>query len=119
VVSVEPDPAAGTRRVVLRLHSDGKGVMVDIPRARLASWSLGDPLPEPIAGRTTILAVFIAPDPAGEVLTLELRGDDPVPIELVQIHAPGDTDPLCDLLGRLPAWTSPKALTLQLVRTSI
>lgn len=119
VVASSQDPKSGDRTLKLRLHASGWLTSLDLPRQALASWSLGDPLPQPLDGQSTITASFFAPNPDGQELTLTLRGAGPVDVLLRQVHAPGATPDLLELRRRLPAWTTIQAHTLQVVKAKL
>lgn len=115
VLSRTEDAQAGTRTLKLRLHASGWMTSVDIPRAALAGWSLGESIPEPSEGMTAVTAAFYAPSPAGQEFTLQLRGPAPVEITVRQNHAPGQTPALTELRRRLPAWVTINASALHVV----
>ena len=81
--------------------------------------SLAGPLPQPLPGQQTISALFVAPDPAGQALTLQLRGTAPVEISVLQFHGPEASPELSELRRRLPAWTAVNARTLQVARIKL
>ncbi len=113
------DAQSGVRTVKLRLYATGWVTFVQIPHQPLAGWSLGGPLPQPLPGQQTISALFVAPDPAGQALTLQLRGPAPVEISVLQFHAPQGSPELAELRRRLPAWTTVNARTLQVARVKL
>ena len=92
---------------------------IDIPRESLAGWSLGEPLPQPGDGQPMISAVFYAPNPVGQEVTLRLRGTTPVTVILRQNHAPAQTRELLELRRRLPDWTTINAAALHVVKTTL
>ncbi|HMU39882.1 MAG TPA: M20/M25/M40 family metallo-hydrolase [Pseudomonadota bacterium] len=118
----------GTRTVKVRLVSSGWIAFLHVPRKALKSWSLLQPLPEPIPGQNMILAAFVAPNPQGQVFSLELVGKEKWPISLVAAHVPWApsvvatpwaSKELTDLVKRLPAWTSVNARVLHAVKTTL
>lgn len=109
------DPTSGVRTVKLRLYASGWVTFLELPHQALAGWSIGEPLPQPLAGQSTITALFVAPNPEGQELTLRLRGAAPVGVRVLQFHAPDSSPELLELRRRLPAWTSLNARTLQVV----
>lgn len=113
VVQQSQDPQSGVRTVQLRLYATGWVTFVQIPREPLVGWSLAGPLPQPLPGQSSISAIFVAPDPAGQALTLQLRAAAPVEISVLQFHAPEKTPELIELRQRLPDWTTLNARTLQ------
>lgn len=113
------DPASGVRTVKLRLHATGWVTFLQIPHSPLAGWSLAEPLPVPLAGQSTISALFVAPSPSGQELTLRLRGSAPVEVKILQFHPPEQTPELLDLRRRLPAWTTLDARTLKVVKVAL
>ena len=119
VLARSEDVQSGTRTVKLRLYATGWMTSLDIPAQALAGWSLGEPLPPPGEGQPMITAVFYAPSPSGQEVTLRLRGAAPVPYQLRQNHAPGQTPALRDLRRRLPDWTTVNASALQLVKGTL
>lgn len=119
VLSRTDDPQAGTRTLKLRLMASGWVTFLDIPHAALAGFSLPGPLPQPLPGQTTITLLFVAPNPAGQELTLTLRGAAPVSVHVRQFHPPDTSPELRDLRRRLPVWTSLNARSLQAVRVPL
>jgi len=119
VLSRSEDAQTGTRTVTMRLLASGWMTSIDIPRASLAGWSLGEPLPQPGDGQPMISAVFYAPNPVGQEVTLRLRGTTPVTVTLRQNHAPAQTRELLELRRRLPDWTTINAAALQVVKTTL
>lgn len=109
----------GVRTVKLRLYATGWVTFLQIPHQPLAGWSLAGPLPQPLPGQQTISALFVAPDPAGQALTLQLRGTAPVEISVLQFHGPEASPELAELRRRLPAWTAVNARTLQVARVKL
>ena len=77
------------------------------------------PLPQPIEGQSTITALFVAPNPAGQDFTLQLRGAAPVQVTVVEAGAPDPSPTLSQLPARLPAWTTLNARTLQIVNVPL
>lgn len=119
IVERSDGPAPGTRTVKLRLVASGWVTFVELPHALIAGWSLEGTLPQPMAGQTTITAMFVAPNPAGQELTLTLRGTSPVEVKVKQMHAPDKTPELIELRRRLPAWTTMNARTVQVVKVAL
>lgn len=119
VVERSDDAKAGTRTLRLRLFASGWVTFVEIPHASLVSWSFPGELPKPLEGQTTITLLLVAPNPAGQELTLTLRGSTPVPVQLRQFHPPDTSPELQSLRQRLPAWTTLNARSLQAVRVSL
>lgn len=119
VLSRSEDAKTGTRTVTMRLLASGWMTAIDIPQESLAGWSLGEPLPQPGDGQPMISAVFYAPNPVGQEVTLRLRGTTPVTVTLRQNHAPAQTRELIELRRRLPDWTTINAAALQVVRTTL
>lgn len=119
VLSRSDDAQAGTRTLKLRILASGWVTFVELPHAALASWSMPGPLPQPLAGQSTITLLLVAPNPAGQELTLTLRGAAAVPIRLRQFHSPETSPALGELRRRLPVWTSLNARSLQAVRVEL
>lgn len=112
-------PAPGTRTVKLRLVASGWVTFVELPHQPIVSWSLEGALPQPIAGQSTITALFVAPNPAGQDLTLTLRGAAPVEVKIKQFQTPEKTPELTELRRRLPEWTTLNARTAQVVKAAL
>lgn len=119
VIERRDDGAQGTRTLRLRLFAQGWVTFVHIPREPLAGWSLGDPLPQPIAGQRTVTALFVAPNANGQDFTLQLRGSAPVEVTIVEAQTPDRSPELSALPQRLPAWTTLNARTLQVLKISL
>lgn len=113
------DANSGVRTLKLRLHATGWVTFLQLPHQPLAGWSLAGPLPQPQPGQQTISALFVAPDPAGQELTLRLRGSAPVEITILQFSAPEGSPELGELRRRLPAWTTLNARTLQVAKVNL
>jgi hypothetical protein len=98
---------AGKRTVSLRVPAE-EGVYLHrllLPSDRLAGWSLGA-LPAARGGRIAI-DLLDAP-PEGWTMTLEIRGAEPVPLELLAFRA--ETTPAAARVVRsLPDWTTVSA----------
>jgi hypothetical protein len=116
--------AQGVRTVKLRLFAGGelaapqrRLLNVIIPHRNLVGWSLGE-VPRPVQGEA-VYAVFFAPSTAGEDLTLQLRGQEPIAIEVYEVHAPGLTKELLDLKKRAPLWTNVMTHTMQETKLKI
>lgn len=93
--------ADGTRSVKVRLVSATPYLYVMIPRGRLIAWSLTPALPAEPAGGDRDMALYSGLKPEGEELRLEIRGAEPVAIELrSSIPMPGEA--LDKLLSQLP-----------------
>jgi hypothetical protein len=119
VLQQSEDPQSGVRTVKLCLYATGWVTFLQIPYQPLAGWSLAGPLPQPLPGQQTISALFVAPDPAGHALTLQLRGTAPVELSVLQFHAPEGTPEIAELRRRLPAWTTLNARTLQVIKVRL
>ena len=119
VVSTVAEPDGVTRTVRLRVLSHAWSTTVELPGDRLLGWSLGDPLPTPLPGRNTVFAVYFSPDPAGEELTLRLKGTAPVDTTVIQVEAPGKTSELLEVQRQLPNWVSTKAFAMHVIRQTI
>lgn len=113
VMERSEDPASGTRTLKLRLYATGWITFLEIPREPLVGWSMGEPLPRPLEGQSTITALFVAPDPSGQELTLKLRGA-PVELKILQFHSADQAPELTELRRRLPAWTTLDARALRM-----
>jgi hypothetical protein len=92
---------------------------VELPHQSLASWSMGDPLPQPIAGQRTITALFVAPNPAGQDFVLTLRSSEPIQVKIKQFDTPNKSPDLVELRRRLPTWTAQNARIVQVVNVSL
>jgi hypothetical protein len=108
----------GTRSLRLRLHARGWVTSMTLPRAALASWSLGE-LPGPAVPGDVIHAMFVAPATEGESFELTLRGAGPVRVTLAQVQAPGHTPELDEVARRLPSWTTARMQILQQVEVEL
>ncbi|HEX6058074.1 MAG TPA: M28 family metallopeptidase [Gemmatimonadaceae bacterium] len=108
LVRVAATPLAGvTRTVTLRVSREDDVYLhrLLLPAARIAGWSLGA-LPA-ASGDRIALDLLNAP-PEGWTVTLELRGADPVPLELAAWRAT-TTPAAARVIERLPAWTTATA----------
>ena len=107
----------GTRAVTVRIapEPDVHLQRLSIPAERLASWSLG-PLPPP-AGDRIVLEHVGAPE-GGWSVTLELRGAEPVPVELSAVRA-ATTPAAAAVIARLPAWTAVTARAVVVARDEL
>lgn len=115
---LQKSEAQGVRTVKLRIFAGGelqapqrRLLNVIIPHKNLVGWSLGD-IPRPESG-DVVYAVYSAPSTDGEDLTLQLRGPEPVEIEVYEVHAAGMTKELLDLKQKAPAWTNVMTHTMQ------
>lgn len=100
VLSSTPGPD-GARTVELSLLATTPHLNVLIPRDRLLGWSLSEALPEVPAGGDRDIILFSGHRPDGEPLTLRIRGEAPLEIEL-RASAPVQDAALDALLDQLP-----------------
>jgi hypothetical protein len=108
---------AATRTVTVRLPREA-GVhlhRLSLPADRLAGWSLGA-LPS-AAGDRIVVELLDAP-PDGWSTTLELRGAEPVPVDLTSVRAVTTPD-AARVIGRLPAWTTTTARAIVVARVRL
>jgi hypothetical protein len=96
------DEGAGERSVTVRLVATTIDLHVLVPVDRLVAWSLGSPLPATPAAGARHMVQYSGMRPEGEVLTLRLRGEAPVPIEL-RASDPVASPELEALLKQLPS----------------
>jgi len=108
------------RRVTLRIHGTSPLIRLAIPRDALVGWSLAPSLAAtpPIDGRYVAQLYDLAP--AGTSLTLTLRGDAPVEIELRGIDGARPSGPEIEAVVRaLPAWVTPTVTASRTTRLRI
>src|SRR5690606_21643559 len=83
---VEGERAVGTtgvRRLALRVQPGGAfRIRLLIPRDRLAGWSLPGRIPSAIDAGGNIRLDWVAPPDSGVLLTLGVRGDEPLSLEV-------------------------------------
>ncbi|MBX6333504.1 MAG: hypothetical protein IRY91_16770, partial [Gemmatimonadaceae bacterium] len=104
------DSARGTRTLTIRFTAPGASrFRVRLPRARIAGWSLPAPLPGTREGDLRV--AYVAPPDTGWRVSLEVRGTDPLPIELDAVR-PHTTHDAATLLRELPTWTDAHVLTV-------
>jgi hypothetical protein len=105
VVSADFDADRDIRTVRIRVVSGGPKLRLYIPTGALESWSLGR-IPEKslVPGRT--LVVFEGATPAQRELTLGLRGQAPVEVELIDVRGPSRADEIEALQAGLPSWVN-------------
>lgn len=118
-LSEQVDATSGVRTVTARLDASGWVTMLHIPHESLVGWSLAMPLPQPLPGERTITALFVAPSPEGQMLTLTLRGTAKVPVQVVQASQPEQSDALRTLRKSLPDWTTLNARTIVVITTEL
>jgi hypothetical protein len=102
----EQGTAAGNRQVTLRIHGTSPLIRLAVPQQALLDWSLAPSLStRPVDGR--YFAQFYDLPPDGHSLTLTLRGQAPVEIELRGIDGTPPTGPeVTAALRTLPPWTT-------------
>lgn len=95
----------GGRSLRLRLRSEANKLRLCLPRARLRAWSLG-PIPARSLAGDELLVLFEGANPEQRELTVELTGQAPVELELIQVTAPAAEAAMASLRRRLPAWVA-------------
>lgn len=112
VVDQRADSAAGTRTLTLRVRSPGAyRLRIDLVRGRLAGWSLPAALPRSPSDDGELRLDWVAPPDSGIVLSLEVRGSDPL-----SLHAAASrfttTPAAAALIRTLPPWTDVSAVAI-------
>jgi hypothetical protein len=112
VLEVRADEAQASRTVRLRVKTAPSAyrLNVKIPRERLVSWSLSDPLPTLAPRDSAYLIKVVAPPSTGWEVSLRLTGQAPVEL-LVEQFFLDPTPALEEALPRLPAWTTSNVRT--------
>jgi len=110
--------ADGTRTLKLRLQAETPNLRVFIERGRVASWSVHPEVAEPPAAGGRAAIYFQGFDPAGETITITLRGSEPAEIELVASTFEPSPE-LLKLTAAFPDWALPVPLSARSVRLRI
>jgi hypothetical protein len=108
------------RRVTLRIRGTSPLIRLAIPRDVLVGWSLAPSLAAtpPIDGRYVAQLYDLAP--AGTSLTLTLRGDAPVEIELRGTDGAPPSGPEIEAVVKaLPVWVTPTLTASRITRLQI
>jgi hypothetical protein len=110
--------AAGTRTVRLRMHTETTQLRLFVARDRLVRWSLGRSLAvnEYAGNRPT--AYFQGVGPEGEEVELEVRGDEPVELEVIATSFLPD-EPMLRVARRFPSWAVMTPMVARTVRVRI
>ncbi|MGI8499053.1 MAG: M28 family peptidase [Gemmatimonadaceae bacterium] len=105
LVSTRQDPPGDTRLLELRARAPGSArETLAWSGDRVVAWSLPLALPPAIgAGRERRL-LYVAPPDSGWRITLEVRGSQPLPLELVSIRD-RSAPVIQNALSNLPPWT--------------
>lgn len=93
------------RTVQVRLISDGLKLRLYLPRSRLRAWSLGE-IPNRSLDPERVLVVFEGATLDQRTVTLELAGDDPIEVELVEMRGPSTAPEVQALRRQLPGWVA-------------
>ena len=97
----------GHRQVTLRIHGTSPLIRLAVPDQVLLGWSLAPSLDPTRAVDGRYFAQFYALPPTGHSLTLTLRGQAPVQIELRGTDGARASGPQVDAaLKSLPSWTT-------------
>jgi len=105
IVSSSVDQARGSRRVRLRLVTEWPRLRLYVPTGALRGWSLGE-VPERSIDPNRMLAIFENASPAQREIELELAGEDPVEVELIEVRGPSRAPEMEALRRRLPPWVA-------------
>ena len=119
LLSSTTDSAAETRTLSLRAsaHSAYRLHFL-LPRARLVGWSVPAALPPlSTSGDERISVTYIAPPDTGWLFTLEVRGDQPVPMELEASRNIVTADAAA-LERQLPPWTDFAAIAVNAIHVA-
>ena len=101
------------RELDIRLRpADAYALRLRVPAARLVSWSLGASLPESASVSASVHeARFLSAPDSGWLVTLRVRGREPVPVELGAVHSAA-TPAAREFMRHLPAWATANALAV-------
>lgn len=109
------DNADGTRTLQLRLHAETPNLRLFVESGRVASWSVHPDVAEPPAANGRAAIYFQGFDPAGETISLTLRGRQPAELELIaSTFAPSPE--LLQLTASFPDWALPVPLSARSVK---
>jgi peptidase M28-like protein len=121
------DARSGRRTVRVDVETSGAlALLVEIPRARLAAWSLTQKLPDPTATGTRLdqqrsasyLVRVQSPD-AGWHATFEVIGAEPLPIRMMATNDLGTSPELEAARAKMPAWTEVESGVFQLLHLAL
>jgi hypothetical protein len=113
------DPARGTRTVRLSVAGgEYRRLVLDLPRDRLAGWSLSPALPALPEGEDSYRVRIIPGQGQPWEASFELRGGAPVEARLTVIDEPADGGAAPQVARRLPPWvvTSTRRVRATIVR---
>lgn len=116
-VTVVPGPAGAERRVTIEVApGDHHELRFDLPRDRVAGWSLRTPLDRMTGDRLLWSAIGV--HAIGYRIELELRGAAPVPL-VVEGRSLAHTPAVQRVLAALPEWATGVAMIKRRVELSL
>lgn len=118
VLSSSYDERRDVRELRIRLVSNGPQLRLFIPQSSLVAWSLGV-VPEQSLDENRMLVMFEGAEPEARELTLELHGQEPVEVELIDVRGPSEAPEIRALRERLPDWVALETNEIWAVRELI